>query len=203
MELNRPVLAAVIVLLAGESVFMDAMFMLFLFVVSLVLIHVGLQTWRGVEIAAIGEHERTIGSWTAYLGSRRKYRTMLGAGHTGVLVGAGFAIISGSDLLRMIVGQGPRWGPWVVASVVGALVLGVAFVYLVAYQLFGVPDALRPPCQRGWREIHGQLVLVRPGTTPKEREERRPIGVDPAYRELVERRHANRHRRRRDDPWSG
>jgi len=193
MELRLSVLAA-------DSVLNEVLIMLVILVFSVALVYTGVQTWRGNELSFIAEHERTIGPWTAVNGSRRKYRTNLGAGFMGVPAGIGFGLVSAGDLGRMALGEGPMWWPWYLVAAVGAGMILASFVYLLDYWFFGVPDAWRPPCQRGWKEIHGRLVLVRPGDTPQEREERRPITVDLAYRDVAERR---RERRRRDDPWSG
>ena len=196
MELRLSVLAA-------DSVLNEVLIMLVILVFSVALVYTGVQTWRGNELSFIAEHERTIGPWTAVNGSRRKYRTNLGAGFMGVPAGIGFGLVSAGDLGRMALGEGPMWWPWYLVAAVGAGMILASFVYLLVYWFFGVPDAWRPPCQRGWKEIHGRLVLVRPGDTPQEREERRPITVDLAYRDVAERRRENRQRRRRDDPWSG
>jgi hypothetical protein len=71
-------------------------------------------------------------------------------------------LILGGDQLRISLGESRGWWVyWVVASSGFALFVG-AFGFAVVYLLFGVPDRLRPPCQRGWEVIDGAPVLVRP-----------------------------------------
>ena len=150
----------------------------------------GVKTWRGEEPCRIEHHERTVGPWRSVWGTSRKYKTKMGSGYLGVVSGPGFVLISATDLLRMALGQGEDWGPWWTASYVGAFLFTVGALVLLAYFWSGLPDCLRPPCQRGWEVVDGELVLVRPGRTPKERAERQPITVDPAYRPAAEGRDA-------------
>jgi hypothetical protein len=142
----------------------------------------GVKTWRGEEPRPIEQHERTVGPWRSIWGTNRRYKTKLGSGYLGVVAGPGFVLIAATDLVRMTLGQGEDWGPWWTASCVGAFLVTVGAVGLLLYFWTGLPDCLRPPCQRGWEVVDGELVLVRPGRTPRERAERRPITVDPADR---------------------
>lgn len=146
----------------------------------------GLKTWRGEEFRMVVEHERTKGPWPSGWGARRRYRSRMGMGYLGVLFGAGFALVSATDLLRMLLGQDEDWGVWWAASYVGMAMICVGGFGVLVYLLVGLPDPLRPPCQRGWEEVKGRLVLVRPGRTPQERAERQPLTVDPAYRPRAE-----------------
>lgn len=187
---------------AGGDTTMEALTMLGVLVVALGLIVLGIRCWRGHELGAVAEYERTTGRWPwSSQGSLRKYRTMMGASYLNTCGAAGFALMALADLVRLAAGRGHDWWPWQVATVSGFALIGIAFLAINVYLLVGLPDALRPPCQRGWKEVHGRLVLVRPGTTEQEREQRRPIGVDPVYRDMVAQRRARREAHRRD-PWA-
>lgn len=169
---------------------------------SIVALVLGVRCWRGNEFAAVVEHERTRGPWPGGTpGSIRQYRSLLGASYLNTLGGAGFGVLGAGDLVRLAAGRGRDWGPWVAAEATGIVLLGIAVLLIQVYLFFGLPDRLRPPCQRGWEEIGGRLVLARPGATQGERDERKPIEVDPEYRDLVVRRRERRVARRRD-PWA-
>jgi hypothetical protein len=140
----------------------------------------GAKTWRGEEPRRIEHHERTVGPWRSTWGTRRKYRTELGSGYLGVVFGAGFVVFSATDLVRMALGRSDDWGPWWAAGYVGAVLWTVGVAGLMSYFWVGLPDRLRPPCQRGWEVVDGELVLVRPGRTAEERADRQPITVGPA-----------------------
>lgn len=138
------------------------------------------KVWRGDEVRAIAVHERSTGPWPGAWGSRRRYRSFLGAGFLGLPIGLGFGVIAATDLLRMALGRDEDWGPWWAASYAGVVLLLVGVAGVIAYRTVGLPDRLRPPCQRGWEVVDGELVLVRPGVTVAERRERRPLGVGPS-----------------------
>jgi hypothetical protein len=135
----------------------------------------GVATWRGVELAKYAAYEREHGPTMSPMGSRRKYQTWMGAGYIGLLIGVGFGLIALSDLLRMALGQDEDWVGWWIGSIVGFVLLLVGAVASAVYFWAGVPDRFRPPCQRGWEIVDGELVLVRPGDTEAERSERRAI----------------------------
>jgi hypothetical protein len=146
----------------------------------------GVKTWRGQEPRRVDEHERTVGPWRTIWGTTRRYRTKVGSAYLTMPVGAGFGLAAATDLVRLALGEDESWGPWWTVSYFAAGLSVVSFVGLTAYLWTGLPDCLRPPCQRGWEVVDGELVLVRPGRTAKERAERRPITVDPAYRAAAE-----------------
>ena len=142
----------------------------------------GVRVWRGEESRRVEQHERTVGPWPGGWGTNRKYRTYLGSAYLGVLFGVGFGLVSVADLVRLALGRDEEWAPWWAASYLGAALALVWLVLHLAYLWVGLPDRLRPPCQRGWEVVEGQRVLVRPGRTPQERAERRPLTVDPPDR---------------------
>jgi hypothetical protein len=160
------------------------------------------RCWTGRELRAIAEDQRTRGpeAWT-YRHGVRKYRSRWGAIYLQIFAMTGFWLFGLIDLVGLGLGRGPDW--WLLhATAVSCLVLLAATAVTTAvYRVFGLPDALRPPCQRGWERQGKRLVLVRPGTTERERDERRAIEFDPAYRDLVAQRRARREARRRD-PWA-
>jgi hypothetical protein len=103
----------------------------------------------------------------------------MGSGYLGAVFGAGFALISVADLVRMSLGQDEDWGSWWAASIVGVALAGLSVAGTMAYFWTGLPDGLRPPCQRGWEIVGGDLTLVRPGETPQESSQRLPLIADP------------------------
>ena len=137
------------------------------------------KVWQGDEVHAVEQHERTVGPWPGGWGSRRRYRSYLGAGFLGFPIGLGLGVVALTDLVRMTLGRSEAWGPWWVASYIGMVLLVVGVALVVVYQWHGLPDPLRPRRQRGWEVVDGELVLVRPGRTPSERRERRPLWLDP------------------------
>ena len=161
------------------------------------------RCWTGREFRAVAECQRTNPpeTWT-YRHGVRKYRSRWGAIYLQIFAMTGFGLFALVDLVGLGLGRGPDW--WLLhATAVSCLVLlASTAVTTVVYGAFGLPDALRPPCQRGWERQGKRLVLVRPGTTEREREERRAIEFDPAYRDLIAKRRARRDARRRD-PWAG
>jgi hypothetical protein len=139
----------------------------------------GIKVWRGEESRAVVRHERATGRWAAGWGSRRQYRSYLGAGYLLLPGGLGFGLVAATDLVRMALGRDEDWGPWWAAGYVGVGLLLVGVFGLIVYRLVGLPDGLRPPCQRGWEQVDDRLVLIRPGGTPAESRERRPLYADP------------------------
>ncbi|HKE74653.1 MAG TPA: hypothetical protein VKB57_13615 [Acidimicrobiales bacterium] len=160
-----------------------------------------MRCWTGREFRAVTEYQRTHRpeTWTL-TPSLRKYRSKSGSIYLQTFGMTGFALFALADLVRLGLGRGPDWWLLRATSVSCMVLLAATAVTTVVYRAFGLPDALRPPCQRGWERQGKRLVLVRPGTSEREREERRAIEFDPAYRDLVAQRRARRQARR--DPWA-
>jgi hypothetical protein len=123
------------------------------------------KVWRGELNAAWGRAWREDGPcWSAewFHGNRRQYRSLTGSGYTGMVMAPAVVLLLGGDQLRISLGEGRGWWVyWVLACSGFALFVG-AFGFAVVYILFGVPDRLRPPCQRGWEVVDGTPRLVRP-----------------------------------------
>jgi hypothetical protein len=107
----------------------------------------GIQTWRGVESGSIRRAEAR--DQPHGLGGRRQYGTLLGTGLSGLIGGPGFLLLTLAIAARGALGKPDDWWFFSVVAYTGLALIMVAFVYLVVYQWFGVPDALRPPAQRG------------------------------------------------------
>jgi hypothetical protein len=130
----------------------------------------GRKTWRGEELAWAeryrSRHGHAIdspqGPVAGHTGTRRRYGTELGAGHVGLLAGPALLLLTAGWELREVLDEGDDWWLWAVVTWVAAGLLIASFVYFVVYVLLGVPDGLRPPCQRGWEEVGGEPRLVRP-----------------------------------------
>jgi hypothetical protein len=124
-----------------------------------------IKVWRGELNAAWARSWREDGptwAWGWWHGNRRQYRSLSGSGYAGMVAAPAFIVMTGGDQLRIALGESRDWWLyWLLASVGFALFMG-AFAFALVYLLFGVPDRLRPPCQRGWEVIEGVPRLVRP-----------------------------------------
>lgn len=137
-------------------------------------------SWRGEEFRWIAAQEAQEGRpYPMFRGSSRKYQTLFGANYLFAVNFAGLVIITAGDLLRMALGRGEDWGPWWAASIAGVTMWVVWGGLMAAYITVGLPDRLRPPCQRGWEVVDGELKLVRPGRTREEYEARKPLWAQP------------------------
>jgi hypothetical protein len=145
---------------------------------GLVAIGNGIQTWRGVEPAAVERYERRVGRWPKATGSRRKYQTVWGAGYLAIPAGMGLLVAAGGDLTRMIQTADRSWPVWQASVAAGGVLVAVTAILMVTYFWRGVPDAWRPPSQRGWEVVAGHRTLLRPGDTIRQRRQRRPITPD-------------------------
>lgn len=151
----------------------------------------GVKVWQGHELRRVEAFERSTGRWwPSAWGTNRRYKTWLGSGYLGVVFGAGFSLISVTDLVRLTLGQDEDWGPWWAASILGVALAGIGVAGVMAYFWTGLPDGLRPPCQRGWEVVDGDWRLVRGGETLEERRERLPLIADPGRRATTGRRGA-------------
>jgi hypothetical protein len=122
----------------------------------------GLKTWRGELPARWARHEAERGpTWTLW-GSRRQYRSIAGSAYAGLVGCPGFLVILAGAVVTDLLGE-PRdwWLNWV-TGVAGMALVGAMVLFLLVYFWVGVPDRLRPPCQRGWEIVDGELRLVRP-----------------------------------------
>lgn len=113
----------------------------------------GVQTWRGRELRSIVRHAERSGDPDAarrwVFGGRRVYQSFLGAGLSGIPTGLGFLLILAGVTVRDALDRPEDWGPWYATAILATVLLGVGFLYSVAYFWTGVPDRLRPPSQRG------------------------------------------------------
>jgi hypothetical protein len=116
----------------------------------------GIQTWRGVEPGSISRADAR--GQRHGLGGRRQYGTMLGTSLSGLIGGPGFLLVTLAIAARGALGKPDDWWFFTVVGDTGLALIVVAVVYLVVYQWFGVPDALRPPAQRGqpWPRRQGR-----------------------------------------------
>lgn len=119
----------------------------------------GLKSWRGEDL--VRHRTTTRRGWT-FTGSSRQYQSVGGLGHVGLLGGPGFTLIAAGEGLRDTLGESRDWWLMWVTGVVGMGLVFVSAVYVLVYFWFGVPDRLRPPCQRGWEIVDGEMRLVRP-----------------------------------------
>lgn len=147
----------------------------------------GLKTWRGEELSWILRYEREHGPYRSFTGGRRQYQTRMGAGHMGILVGPGVLLVGVGEGLRAALGESRGWWLYELIAGSGGVLVAVGGLYLLVYYVLGVPDWLRPPCQRGWEIVDGELQLVRPEAFhehPKHRatasgSDEAPRGYDP------------------------
>lgn len=113
----------------------------------------GVQTWRGREARSIVAHAERTGdpdvARTWVWGGRRVYQSYLGSGLGHLPIGLGIIVLAAGLAVRDALDQPTDWGPWYLTAVVGATLVGLGGLYLLAYFWTGVPDRLRPPSQRG------------------------------------------------------
>jgi hypothetical protein len=140
----------------------------------------GIQTWRGVEPSTVERYERRVGQWPKARGTRRKYRTVWGAGYLAVPAGVGGVIAAAGDLVRMVLTEDRGWPPWQASVAAAGALLAVTTILALTYFWRGLPDSWRPPSQRGWEVVAGHRTLLRPGDTIRQRRQRRPITPDDA-----------------------
>jgi hypothetical protein len=144
----------------------------------------GVKTWRGEEIMGLTGRGNGEGSRSASDG-RRRYQTRAGSAHIGAVGGPGFLLVGVGEGLRGIVGETREWWLYELVAGLGGVLIVASGFYLLWYFWFGVPDRLRPPCQRGWEIVDGHLRLVRPEAFhehPKHASAQggdRPAGYDP------------------------
>lgn len=122
----------------------------------------GVKTWRGEQPAKVARYEAQQGPVTTVIGTRRQYQSRAGMGHVGLLIGPAFVVVGVGEAARAALGQDRDWWLFWIAVVAAAILLLASFVYILAYSFTGVPDRWRPPCQRGWEIVDGELRLVRP-----------------------------------------
>jgi hypothetical protein len=145
----------------------------------------GFKTWRGEESAGLFRTQTRQDVTPGRVISRRWYQSYGGLGHIGLLVGPAFVLVAGMDGVRAAVGESREWWVYELVAGFGGVLLFVAFIYAAAYLFTGVPDRLRPPCQRGWEIVDGDLRLVRPEAFhehpkhPSAQGGDRPAGYDP------------------------
>ena len=122
----------------------------------------GVLTWRGQQPVRWARHEAEHGpAWTVQR-SRRQYQSTQGAAYVGVAGGAGFVVIAAGELVQGLLGQPRDWWLMWVAGIAGMALIGASVLFVLLYFWVGVPDRWRPPCQRGWEIVDGELRLVRP-----------------------------------------
>lgn len=126
----------------------------------------GRQCWRSRELDMVVRYEREHGHVRWLLGGRNKYQTPLGASYLYGLAGAGFVVIFAGYLLRELTGQGEGWWLWWAICLAAAVPMGILALLVIVYFWFGLPDALRPPAQRGVKLVRGEYVVVRPQARP-------------------------------------
>jgi len=114
----------------------------------------GVQTWRGRELRTVIRAQRRDPDAAArwIFGGRRRYQTFIGASLSGIPAGVGFLLIAAGIAIRDALDKPLDWGPWYALAIAGTVLIGVAFLYQLAYFWTGVPDWLRPPSQRGQPE---------------------------------------------------
>lgn len=116
-------------------------------------IYNGIQTWRGRELRSIERHAERTGDADAarrwVWGGRRVYQSYLGAGLAGIPTGLGFLLIVVGVTVRDSLDRPENWAPWYATAILAAVLVGVGFLYSLAYFWTGLPDRLRPPSQRG------------------------------------------------------
>jgi hypothetical protein len=134
----------------------------------------GVKTWRGEQTARFIRYERAHGPTLSGYASRRQYRSRGGSTYVGVASGPPFVLLALVEIVRAGLSEEPGWWPVVAASGAAIVVLVACGLFTVTYQLVGVPDRLRPPCQRGWELVHRRPELVRPEAFREHPRYRRP-----------------------------
>lgn len=111
----------------------------------------GVQTWRGRELRTVTRAQRRNPEAAArwIFGGRRCYQTFAGGGLAGIPGGGGFLLLAAGLAVRDALDKPLDWGPWYVVAVIGIVLIGLGFLYSLAYFWTGVPAWLRPPSQRG------------------------------------------------------
>ncbi len=131
----------------------------------------GRKTWRGEDFGWAATNPAA----GVAIGTRRRYRSWMGAGHVGLVGGPAFVLLGVGNLVRILAGEDSQWWLWWVVSLVAVALIFAGALYSIAYLWFGVPDGWRPPCQRGWEVRGADLVLERPRAF-HEWEKREPDG---------------------------
>jgi hypothetical protein len=122
----------------------------------------GLMTWRGQQPRRWARHEAEHGPTWTLRGSRRQYRSLQGSAYAGLVGGPGFLLILGGAVVTQALGRPRDWWLMWATGIAGMALIWATVLFLLLYFWVGVPDHLRPPCQRGWEIVDGELRLVRP-----------------------------------------
>lgn len=109
----------------------------------------GIRTWRGRELNMVRGTDASTGDPRWFPGGRRRYRTFFGGGLAGIPGGLAFLLIAVGLAVRDLLDKPVDWAPWYRVAVVSAVLMFVSVLYWLTYVWIGVPDALRPPSQRG------------------------------------------------------
>ncbi len=122
-----------------------------------------LAAWQGKQWRGVERYEKKYGRPSRTItGTPHHYQSPAGMGH-GLIPGAAGAILTSVvDLSRMALGFDEDWWLWWSATIVAAILIMASTLYILIYFAFGVPDSWRPPPQRGWEIVDGELKKVRP-----------------------------------------
>ncbi len=122
-----------------------------------------LAAWRGHQWRSVERYEEKYGRpFRTITGTPHHYQSPAGAGHALAPGAVGCVIASIADLVRMARGMTEDWWLWWSATIVAAILIMASTLYILIYFAFGVPDSWRPPPQRGWEIVDGELKKVRP-----------------------------------------
>jgi hypothetical protein len=151
-----------------------------IFVAAAWLMWNGVKAWRGEEGMPVARFHPDHPSGlvlTGYWGNRRIYRSQAaGWGITGFLAGVGLIGLGIAELgVDMEIMERDTIA-YNIPFAIGGLPMTGGLPFVLIYTWIGVPDRLRPPCQRGWKEVRFDedhpkgVALVRPevaGEHPK------------------------------------
>jgi hypothetical protein len=137
-------------------------------ILGLVGVYNAVQCWRGNELAMVTRHEREHGDVRWFYGGRNKYQTPWGASYLWGAGCGGFVVVFVAWLLKEATGNGDDWWLWWALTIVATLFMLGCVALLLAYFWTGLPDALRPPAQRGVKLVRGEHIVVRPEARPPE-----------------------------------